>query len=99
MVSANLGKAPLTYQKFLSIIESVGSPPKPKNAPLDLPQNCILKSLKIKETEYCVPSLTDLGIINDLGPCIYPGGETEALNRLEKCLKNKVICFLKIISL
>ena len=41
--------------------------------------------------EFGVPTLEDLGVcMTDLGPNLYPGGETEALERMERHLKKVV---------
>lgn len=41
--------------------------------------------------KYGVPTLEELGVKpSDLNTCLYPGGETEALKRLEKVLQNEV---------
>ncbi|KAM7353869.1 (6-4)-photolyase [Cochliomyia hominivorax] len=88
VIQKNLGKAPLTYQKFLSIVEKLKAPvpeDKPEKLKCDLP----LKDSCEKENEncYCVPSLEDLvKKPEDLGPLKFPGGETEALKRLHNSL-------------
>ena len=49
------------------------------------------KEDELKE-EYLVPSLDDLGFDRrKLGAILYPGGETEALERMERNLK-KTVC-------
>ena len=48
---------------------------------------------EIKE-KYLVPNLDDLGVNpQKLGPVLYPGGETEALERMERNLKKTVADF------
>lgn len=43
------------------------------------------------DVTYGVPTLAELGKEEkDCGPCLFPGGETEALNRMEKMLKKVV---------
>ena len=43
------------------------------------------------EAGYDVPSLEDLGKREkDCGPCLFPGGETEALRRMDDTLKKPV---------
>lgn len=49
------------------------------------------------DEKYGVPTLEELGVnSSELNPCLYPGGETESLKRLEKSLQNEVRnCVLK----
>lgn len=90
----NNGAPPLTYQKFLSIVEKlkVADPlPSPTE---ELPSDC--QPLPDEnETEnidcYNPPTLTELlgELESTLGECKYPGGETESLKRLEIYMKKK----------
>lgn len=50
------------------------------------------------DTKYAVPTVEELGVkISELHPCLYPGGETEALERLERVTQNEVTYFLAFI--
>lgn len=43
------------------------------------------------DPKFDVPNLKELGVQeNDLGPCLYPGGESEALRRFEKHI-NRIV--------
>ncbi|XP_063234251.1 cryptochrome-2 [Bacillus rossius redtenbacheri] len=90
VLKANLGKAPLTYQKFLSVVETLGNPPRPVERVAELPDGCRMRPGEAEDSRYDVPTLAELGVDEkSLGPCIYPGGETESLRRMEKCLSRK----------
>jgi cryptochrome len=92
----NMGKPPLTYQKMVSLTEQLGSPSQPKIALSCLPEECKegAAKLPLNKTDWSrtdVPSLDELGVdVAQLLPCQYPGGETEALRRLEEHLARKV---------
>ncbi|KAJ1520097.1 hypothetical protein ONE63_004319 [Megalurothrips usitatus] len=89
-LKANLGKAPLTYQKTLSVLKSLGEPPEPVAAPSNLSASCRTGSELLEAHEYDIPSLEELGVDRSkLGPCLYPGGETEGMARLSRCLERK----------
>ena len=50
-----------------------------------------VKAVDLSDVSYNVPTLEELKIKpSDLGPTLYPGGETEALDRLNKQLKRTV---------
>ncbi|KFM80671.1 Cryptochrome-1, partial [Stegodyphus mimosarum] len=84
------GKVPLTYQSFLKNVEKIGLPAKPVSS-FDM-----LKELKIAkgastpvdsdyEEKYAVPTLEELKVNPEmLYPCLYPGGESEGMKRLER---------------
>lgn len=96
ILKRNLGKPVITYQKFLSIVEGmvVRSPlPPPKK--LSAKTHPLKDSLELENSNcYDPPSLQELHVDESkLGPNLYPGGEQEALNRMEKYLKKtKWIC-------
>lgn len=84
------GKPPLTYQSFLSVLDQLPPPAKPVNPLTDL-KGCVTPVQDCHEAKYGVPTLEELGVDPDtLSPCLYPGGETEALRRLEDQLQNTV---------
>lgn len=93
IVRKNFGSPPLTYQKFLSIIQQFPDPRKPVETPMKLPD--FTKPAKDKnETEsstcYDCPTIEDLVMdTKELGSCLYPGGENEALKRLNMVVMRK----------
>lgn len=90
IIKENFGKPPLTYQKFLSVAESLGPPPKPVQSPPVLDQCCCPSENSLNNDLYNVPTLQELGVdIKSLRPCLFPGGESTALERLNKSLENK----------
>ncbi|XP_024361048.1 (6-4)DNA photolyase isoform X2 [Physcomitrium patens] len=87
-IRKNGGQTPLTYQAFLKL---TGKPPLPVTAPLQIPSPPEdLNDVHVVP----VPKLEDLGYVNldeEFSP--HPGGETEALRRLDKSLVNqKWVC-------
>ena len=82
---------PLTYVKCVSLLESLGTPAEALPAPKSIPAKCQVKEEALKNSQYDIPTLADLNVDESLcGPCIYPGGETEGLDRMEKSLSAKV---------
>lgn len=97
IVRKNSGKAPLTYQKFLAIADNMGHIKQALPIPEKVPDFCKPPFDSVEKSKaacYDPPTLKELGVDeNELGENLYPGGETEALNRLEQVLKNKTwIC-------
>ncbi|KAI5392536.1 (6-4)DNA photolyase isoform X1 [Lathyrus oleraceus] len=85
IIQKNGGKPPLSYQSFVKL---AGEPPSPLSTKYSsLPPVGHLGSCEISE----VPSVKDLGYedakLGEFSPFI--GGESEALKRLEKCMKDK----------
>lgn len=86
-----MDKPPLTFQKTLSLLRSLGEPPEAVPAPSALPAECRTPPKMLDAHEYDVPSLEDLGVDeSQLEPCVFLGGETEGLARLNRCLERKV---------
>lgn len=92
----NLGKPIITYQKFISISSGIAVP---KAIPVPSPLNSITQPPLDKHEKknpdcYDPPSLDELSVdINQLGPNLYPGGESEALRRMEESFKDeKWVC-------
>ena len=57
--------------------------------------DCVTVTEKNHDTKFGVPTLEDLGKNEkDCGPCLFKGGETEAIDRMEKMLKKSVCGFL-----
>ena len=80
----------MTYQKYLSVANSVGKPAKPIEFKTeDFPKESQIRDPKLlSNPEYDPPDLNELKVKDcDLGPHLYPGGETEGLTRL-----NRFIC-------
>lgn len=88
-MAKNLGKPPLKVQKWISIAESLPAPPKALPAPTTIPTEA---RAPLDEGKYLIPSLEEVGVdAKQLRPCIYPGGETEAVRRMEEHIARKVI--------
>ncbi|XP_076036319.1 (6-4)-photolyase [Oratosquilla oratoria] len=88
IIKTNLGKVPLTYQSMQSLVAKMGHPAKPLDAPTSL--KCRLKDSVLNDAVYDPPTLKELGVDESkLEPCLYPGGEVEALRRLELHMQRK----------
>ncbi|KAI5704905.1 hypothetical protein M8J76_005265 [Diaphorina citri] len=87
VIKANGGKPPMTYQKLVSVLESLPKPKPADDAPTSLPREC---QGILHPDEHLVPTMKEMGLDESSIPlCKFPGGETEALKRLEKSLANK----------
>ncbi|KAM4901384.1 cryptochrome-1 isoform 4-T5 [Sylvia borin] len=92
IIELNGGQPPLTYKRFQTLISRM--------EPLEMPVETITPEVMKKCTtpvsddhdeKYGVPSLEELGFDTDgLPSAVWPGGETEALTRLERHLERKV---------
>lgn len=86
----NGGKIPMQYQRFLNIVQEMRAP-EPIGVPKALPSTSVPQndSLELHNPQcYAIPTLKNLKVdIDALGECLYPGGETEALDRMHKFLK------------
>lgn len=84
---------PLTFASFQSIIQSLDTPPLP-SPPVD---EKLIEGIALStpltddhDQKYGVPSLSDLGFrVRSTAYSKWPGGETEALMRLERHLQHK----------
>ncbi|XP_046364932.2 cryptochrome-1-like isoform X1 [Haliotis rufescens] len=87
-IQKNGGSPPLTYQRLQTLISQMGAPPSPANT-LTKEEMKDCRTPQADDTEkYSVPALEDLDkCVDELGPNLYPGGETEALTRMERYLK------------
>ena len=84
IVAKNKGEVPMTYQKLCSLVSAIGSPQKPLDAPTELKPGAQISTSELEKTKYNPPSLKELGVKEgDLEPCLFPGGEAEALRRLD----------------
>ncbi|NXP07809.1 CRY1 protein, partial [Thinocorus orbignyianus] len=91
IIELNGGQPPLTYKRFQTLISRM--------EPLEMPVETITPEVMKKCTtpvsddhdeKYGVPSLEELGFDTDgLPSAVWPGGETEALTRLERHLERK----------
>jgi len=91
-IEKNEGSAPLTYQKMVSLVASMGDPQRSLSPVTSLCRSCLLGQNILQDKIFDVPDLEELGVKQaDLSECLYHGGETEGLKRLEKyiCDKNK----------
>ncbi|EDW02770.1 cryptochrome-2 [Drosophila grimshawi] len=86
VIVRNLGKPPITYQKFLGIVEKLKLP-KVLNKPKKLPDG--MQPLADSDI-YDYPTLEQLvKRPEDLGINKFPGGESEALRRMEASLADE----------
>ncbi|POI27036.1 hypothetical protein CIB84_009214, partial [Bambusicola thoracicus] len=91
IIELNGGQPPLTYKRFQTLISRM--------EPLEMPvetitpevmQKCTTPVSDDHDEKYGVPSLEELGFDTDgLPSAVWPGGETEALTRLERHLERK----------
>ncbi|XP_017954545.1 cryptochrome-2 [Drosophila navojoa] len=92
VIAKNLGKAPITYQKFLSVVETLKLP-KVLDKPQRLPNGVqpIADALELEQSDvYECPTLDQLvKRPQELGINKFPGGETEALRRLDTSLSDE----------
>ncbi|XP_022085334.1 cryptochrome-2-like isoform X2 [Acanthaster planci] len=91
ILKANGGKPPSTYQSLLSVLSKMPPPRKPEPAlSKEHLKDCKLPVGTDHDGEFGVPSLEELGLDpNDAGPVLFPGGETEALQRMEEHLERQ----------
>ncbi|XP_071393281.1 cryptochrome-1-like, partial [Centroberyx affinis] len=89
IIELNGGHPPLTYKRFQTLVSSM-PPPDPPVEPLTQANmvTCITPITKEgQKDKYSVPLLEELGFDTEgLGPAVWPGGETEALARIERQL-------------
>uniref|UniRef100_A0A182NGQ8 Photolyase/cryptochrome alpha/beta domain-containing protein n=1 Tax=Anopheles dirus TaxID=7168 RepID=A0A182NGQ8_9DIPT len=93
ILKKNAGKTPLTYQKYASLAGECKIP-QPLPAPQKLPVKYIAPEPDKEERRnpacYDAPSLKELDVDEaSMGDCKFPGGETEALRRMEESLRNR----------
>jgi len=91
IIERNAGKAPMTYKQFQNIVEGMEPPPKPvPTLTLQMLGSAVTPIADNHAERFGVPSLEELGFDCDhLRPTVWPGGETEALSRLERHLERK----------
>ncbi|CAH2325886.1 cryptochrome-2 [Pelobates cultripes] len=91
IIELNGHSPPLTYKRFQAIISRMDLPRRP--CPSVTPQQmetCKAEIHRNHDATYGVPSLEELGFQYDnQGLAVWPGGETEALARLDRHLERK----------
>ncbi|XP_059916744.1 cryptochrome-2 [Gadus macrocephalus] len=91
IIEMNNNSAPLTFKRFQTIVNRLDLPRRP--LPTVTPQQmerCKTLIAKDHDQHYSVPSLEELGFKTEgLPPAVWRGGESEALERLNKHLDRK----------
>ncbi|KAI4875908.1 hypothetical protein NFI96_032895 [Prochilodus magdalenae] len=89
IIEENNGKPPLTYVRFQTVLNGIGPPKRPVPAPTRADMTGVsTPSFENHDEIYGVPTLEELGQDSStLGPDLYPGGEQEALQRLDKYMQ------------
>ncbi|TRY58935.1 hypothetical protein DNTS_013432 [Danionella cerebrum] len=92
IIELNGGQSPLTYKRFQTLIsrmEAVETPTESITA--EVMGTCTTPVSDDHDEKFGVPSLEELGFDTEgLSSAVWPGGETEALTRLERHLERKV---------
>ena len=95
VLEANNGVTPITYQSFLSTVTKLEIPDKPLEMPMKIPELEEDEKLLYDKNCYKLPELEELAQLydfkmEDIDPeNKYPGGETEALKRLDQNINLK----------
>jgi len=94
ILAANKGEVPLSYTKLQALVSKLGPPGRPLEPPTSLHEDSKLSKEDIDKLKYNVPDLTYIlkeasREKEELGPCLYPGGETESLARLRDNINDK----------
>ncbi|XP_076135908.1 cryptochrome circadian regulator 5 [Alosa pseudoharengus] len=95
IIDENHGKAPLTYVRFQTVLKGVGPPKRPAPPPtLENMKGVSTPCTDKHEEKYGIPTLDELGQDPQLTcPEVYPGGEQEALKRLDEYMdKQAWVC-------
>ncbi|KAJ7339436.1 hypothetical protein OS493_005834 [Desmophyllum pertusum] len=90
IIEKNGGTAPLTYKKLCSVVSSMGPPLKPiPTVDKKMFDGC--STPLSDENNYQLPTLHELGIETpeESSNILFPGGETEALRRLDEHMKRE----------
>nr|XP_029524887.1 cryptochrome-1-like [Oncorhynchus nerka] len=91
IIELNGGQSPLTYKNFQALIshmDAVESPAEIITA--EVMRKCATPISDDHDDKFGVPSLEELGFETEgLATAVWPGGETEALTRLERHLERK----------
>ncbi|KAK5915063.1 hypothetical protein CesoFtcFv8_000694 [Champsocephalus esox] len=91
IIEENNGKAPLTYNRFRTILKTIGNPKKPIPAPtIEETKDVKTPCSENHDKNDGIPTLEDLGHdTTTLGEEKFPGGEQEALRRLDENIARK----------
>ncbi|XP_070532394.1 cryptochrome-1-like isoform X2 [Ptychodera flava] len=91
IIDANGGKPPLQYKRLQTLVSKLGPPAQPQPAITENTlKGCITPVDDNHDEKYGVPTLEDLELdSSEVGPTLYPGGETEALKRMQSHLQNQ----------
>nr|XP_020443657.1 cryptochrome-2-like isoform X2 [Monopterus albus] len=92
IIEMNNNSAPLTFKRFQTIVSRLELPRRPL-PPVTYQQmdKCRTKMADNHDQLYSIPSLEELGFRTEgLLPAVWQGGESEALDRLNKHLDKKV---------
>ncbi|XP_028848504.1 cryptochrome-1-like [Denticeps clupeoides] len=91
IIELNGGQPPLTYKRFQTLISRMDPPQMPgETLSSVLMGRCVTPVSEDHSDKYGVPSLEELGFDTEgLPSAVWPGGETEALTRIERHLERK----------
>uniref|UniRef100_A0AAQ4RWR2 Photolyase/cryptochrome alpha/beta domain-containing protein n=1 Tax=Gasterosteus aculeatus aculeatus TaxID=481459 RepID=A0AAQ4RWR2_GASAC len=91
IIELNGGQPPLTYKRFQTLISRLDPPEMPvETLSQTLMGRCVTPVSEDHGDKYGVPSLEELGFDTEgLPTAVWPGGETEALTRIERHLERK----------
>ncbi|KAM4602656.1 cryptochrome circadian regulator 5 [Polymixia lowei] len=89
IIEENNGKAPLTFNRLQTLVKSLGPPKRPVPAPtVEDMEGVKTPHSENHEDKYGIPTLEELGQDTEsLGEELFPGGEQEALRRLDEHMK------------
>ncbi|KAM6973375.1 cryptochrome-2-like [Aplochiton taeniatus] len=91
IIEMNNNSPPLTFKRFQTIVQRLELPrrPLPTVTPEQM-EHCRTPASEDHQQHYSVPSLEELGFKTEgLSPAVWRGGESEALDRLNKHLDRK----------
>ncbi|XP_024254674.1 cryptochrome-1b [Oncorhynchus tshawytscha] len=91
IIELNGGLSPLTYKRFQVLISHMDAVEMPaETITAEVMQKCATPISDDHDDKFGVPSLEELGFETEgLATAVWPGGETEALTRLERHLERK----------
>ncbi|KAG2459873.1 CRY1 protein, partial [Polypterus senegalus] len=91
IIELNGGQPPLTYKRFQTLISRMEPLETPvESITADVMGKCTTPVSDDHDEKFGVPSLEELGFDTEgLPSAVWPGGETEALTRLERHLERK----------
>ena len=93
IIEKNGGTPPLTYKKLCTVVSSMGTPSKPiPTIDKKTFDGCTTPLGDDEDGKYQVPTLEELGIEmpEESSSVLFPGGETEALRRLDEHMEREV---------